>query len=146
MKDTLTICKRCKGNACYEQEVDEKTKTYLCFSCGFTTSTVMKRDSLPVKRAIDSSPELYKDLQYTDDQGYVWLPSVISIPNKGMVFIDGTSGKNWQWKAAKAVPLEENDKKLSPDQTHKMDMKNAKTFSERDFIDALDAIEFFKLN
>lgn len=146
MKDTLTICKRCGGNACYQQTIDINTCTYLCFSCGFTTSSVMKKDSTAVKKAIETSPELYRDLQFIDENGHIWLPAVISLPNKGMVFIDGTSSKSWQWKAVKAIPLQEGDKKLSPDQTHKMDMKNAKVFAEKDFIEALDDINFFKVD
>ena len=62
--DTLTVCKRCSGNACYEQYIDETTKTWLCMACGFTTSTVMQDSGAIVKTAVESSPELYKDLKF----------------------------------------------------------------------------------
>ena len=65
--DTLTVCKRCSGNACYEQHIDEATKTWLCMACGFTTSTVMQDNGAIVKTAVESSPELYKDLKFVDD-------------------------------------------------------------------------------
>ena len=43
MKDQLVECKRCKGNACYEQNIEENLQTWLCMGCGFTTSTVMNK-------------------------------------------------------------------------------------------------------
>ena len=95
--DTLTICKRCNGNACYEQHIDEATKTWLCMACGFTTSTVMQDNDSVVKSAVESSPELYKELKFVDDTNLAWLPATITIPEKGMVFLDGTSSKDWVW-------------------------------------------------
>jgi hypothetical protein len=60
-----------------------------------------------------------------------------------MVFVDGTSKGDWKWAAVKAIPLAEGDKKVSDDQTHKMDMKNLKHYAEKDFMDALEQIGFF---
>lgn len=143
--EQLTICKRCGSNACYEQQVNEEVKTWLCMGCGFTTSTLMVEGSEPIKTILESSPELYKDLMHTDADGCIWVPSTITLPNRGMVFLDGTSAKEWKWAAVKAVPLQEGDKKLNENQTHKMDMKNVKHFQEKDFMDALEAIGFFEL-
>lgn len=143
--DKLVICKRCGSNACYEQQVNEQVSTWMCMGCGFTTSTVMVEGSPAVTQAVESAPELYKDLQYKDEDGRIWLPATITVPNKGMVFIDGTSSKSWRWAAAKAVPLQEGDKRISADQTHKMDMKNVQYFKESDFMEALDVIGFFAL-
>ena len=143
--EQLTICKRCGSNACYEQQVDESVKTWLCMGCGFTTSTVMIEGSEPIKNILETSPELYKDLMHTDADGCIWVPSTITLPNRGMVFLDGTSAKDWKWAAVKAVPLQEGDKKLNENQTHKMDMKNVQHFKEKDFMDALEVIGFFEL-
>lgn len=143
--DKLVICKRCGSNACYEQHVNEEVSTWMCMGCGFTTSTVMTEGSPAVTQAIESAPELYKDLQYKDEDGRVWLPATITVPNKGMVFVDGTSSKSWKWAAVQAIPLQEGDKRISPDQTHKMDMKNVRHFEEKDFMEALDVIGFFAL-
>ena len=120
------------SDACYEQTFEQdgqQMTTWLCFGSGFTTSTVMTEGSKAVKDLQETSPELYKDLLYTDEQKRVWAPSTISIPHKGMVFIDGTTSDNWQWSAAKAISLtqEEIDSKRYPEgQTVKMDMANAK--------------------
>ena len=143
--DKLTVCKRCGSNACYEQQIDESNTSWMCMGCGFVTNTLMKEGSPLVNKTLETSPELYKDLMFIDQDKYVWFPGTITLPAKGMVFVDGTSKENWRWAAVKAVPLQEGDKKISEDQTHKMDMKGAQYFKERDFMDALEAIHFFAI-
>jgi len=147
MKDQLVECKRCGGNACYEQHIDENTTTWLCMGCGFTTSTMMLEESKLVADLMETSPELYKDLLFKDSDNRMWAPSTITLPGKGMVFIDGNNKENWKWKAVKAVPITEEDRKLKDypkDQTHKMDMTNAKEFGQREFMDALEVIGFYE--
>lgn len=146
-QDKLTTCKRCGGDACYEQHIDENTTTWLCMGCGFTTSTMMLEGSKLVDDLNATQPELYKDLMYTDDTKNVWTPSTITIPGKGMVFIDGTSKSEWNWSAVKAVEITEEDRKLKQypeDQTVRMDMANKKLFGQREFMDALEVIGFFE--
>jgi len=143
--DNLVICKRCGSNACYEQKISEEVTTHLCMGCGFTTSTLMTEGSEPVTSVLETSPELYKALMFKDEDGLHWFPSTMTLPNKGMVFIDGTSKEDWKWAAVNAVPLQEGDKKVSDDQTHKMDMQNVKHFEEREFMDALEVIGFFEI-
>jgi len=121
------------SNACYEQVItDGNTNTtittWMCFGSGFTTSTLMTEGSNLVKQAIETSPELYKDLMHKDEKGLVWLPATITIPEKGMVFVDGT------------------DKKMSKEQTHKMDMQNVKHFNQNDFMDAAEYIGMFEVD
>tara|TARA_R110000803_G_scaffold132540_2_gene199762 strand:+ start:1291 stop:1746 length:456 start_codon:yes stop_codon:yes gene_type:complete len=137
------------SNACYEQAFmhdGTEIKTWLCFGSGFTTSTLMTKDSPTVKTALETSPELYKDLLHEDANGRVWLPATITLPEKGMVFIDGVDKNNWKWAGVKAVLLEKNDKKVAADQTHKMDMKNVKHFEQKDFMEAADYIGMFKID
>ena len=137
------------SNACYEQRFEhegQEIKTWLCFGSGFTTSTLMTKGSPTVTTALETSPELYKDLMHEDKKGRVWLPATITLPEKGMVFIDGTNKKDWKWAAAKAIPLQEGDKKITENQTHKMDMKNVEYFEQKDFMDALETIGFFSVN
>lgn len=147
-KDNLVICKRCSGNACYEQKIDENTTTWLCFSCGFTTSTLMGKGSKLVKDLYETSPDLYKDLFFTDEDERTWSPSTITLPGKGMAFIDGTTKEDWVWKAVRAVEITEEDRKVKPypkEQTYRMDMTNAKTFGQRDYMDAFEAIGGFEI-
>jgi hypothetical protein len=144
--DKLTDCKRCDSNACYEQHINEQLTTWLCMGCGFTTSTVMTEGSQPVKQAIESSPELYKDLLHKDEDGHMWMPATVTLPAKGMVFIDGSTKENWRWAAVKAVEIIKEEKHKYPDgQTHKMDMKGAQYFNQREFMDALEVIGFYQM-
>jgi len=144
--DKLTDCKRCNSNACYEQHINEQLTTWLCMGCGFTTSTVMTESSQPVKQAIESSPELYKDLLYKDEDGHIWMPATVTLPAKGMVFIDGSTKENWRWAAVKAVDIVKEEKHKYPDgQTHKMDMKGAQYFNQKEFMDALEVIGFYQM-
>lgn len=147
MQDQLIECKRCGGNACYEQHIDENTTTWLCMGCGFTTSTLMTEGGKLVKDLTETAPSLYKDLLHTDSDKRVWAPSTITLPGKGMVFLDGTDKQNWQWTAVKAVEITEEERKekqYPADQTHRMDMKNAKHFGQREFMDALEVIGFYE--
>ena len=140
------------SNACYEQTFDQdgkEIKTWLCFGSGFTTSTLMTEGSKIVNDLIETSPELYKDLLHTDKEKRVWAPATISLPEKGMVFLDGTSKEEWQWAAVKSIPITEEDRKVKQfpkDQTHKMDMQNIKHFGQKEFMDALEVIGFYNVN
>ena len=144
--DTLTTCRRCGSNACYEQESFNEGKTYLCMGCGFSTSTELTEGGELVTNTLESSPELYKDLAYTDENNNVWFPATITLPGRGMVFIDGTSKEDWKWAAIKAVPIPEDERDRYPsDQEFKMDMDNASYFDQRGFMDALEVIDFYKI-
>ena len=138
------------SNACYEQTFQQDGKditTWMCFGSGFTTSTLMEKDSVIVKNTLETSPELYKDLMHVDKNNRVWFPSTITLPAKGMVFADGTDKDNWKWAAVKAVELTKEEKesdKFPKEQTHKMDMGNARYFeAKRQFMDALEVIGFY---
>lgn len=137
------------SNACYEQNFEQDGKeitTWLCFGSGFTTSTLMTEGSKPVKDLTETSPELYKDLMHVDKDGKVWFPATITLPEKGMVFVDGKSTKDWKWSAVKAIKLTEEEiksGKFPKGQEWKMDMANAKLYGQRDFMDALETIGFY---
>lgn len=135
-KDKLVTCPVCGGNACYEQYMEEEVITWLCWGCGFTSSTLLTKDSSIVKNTLETSPELYKDLMYTDEQGFLWFPATISVPEVGMIFVDGTSKKDWKWAAVKALQSEKN-------QAPKMDVQNIKHFERKDFMEAVDYLNLF---
>ena len=105
MKDNLTICDRCGSDACYVQEVNNEIKNYMCYGCGFITNSLMKKDEPFFEEQMETLPELYKELMGEDENtGLIWMPNTINIPNKGMVFADGTRASNWRWAAVKAIP------------------------------------------
>ena len=142
--DNLTTCNRCGSDACYVQEVNEQVKLYFCYGCGFQANTAMTRDSEFLQQQMETLPELYKELMGEDENGLIWMPSVVNIPNKGMVFADGPNGQQWQWAAVKATLMSEEEKakfkEKGKEYDYKMDMTTLTHFSERDFIEALSYI------
>lgn len=140
------------SDACYEQVIDndgQEVTTWLCFGSGFTSSTLMDKDGPAATAARESSPELYRDLEHVDENNRSWFPATITIPHKGMVFADGNNTKNWRWCAVKAIELtkkEQESGKFPSGQTVKMDMQNKTYFERKDFMDALEAIDFYKLD
>ena len=147
--DNLIHCDKCKGDACYKQEVTKDTVLLQCFGCGFCSTVLAEKDSEFYSRQMEGLPELYKDLAWVDPKTeQVWLPSTINIPNKGMVFANGTSKDNWRWSAVKAIPVTEEEKHKYPKPGKKgefyewrVDMTTLKEFPERDYIEALSYIE-----
>jgi hypothetical protein len=143
--DNLTTCNRCSSDACYVQEVNENVKLHFCYGCGFQANSAMTRDSEFLKEQIEILPELYKELMGEDENNLVWMPSMINIPDKGMVFADGGGkGSVWGWAAVKAVPMPEEEKakfkEKGKDYEWKMDMSTMMHFHERDYMEALSYI------
>jgi hypothetical protein len=150
-KDKLTTCSRCGGDACYEQELGGDYKVHQCYGCGFTTNTLMKKDSEFLEEQLEVLPELYKDLIHIDSEGYHWMPSAVNNPEQGMIYADGKTYKNWKWSVVKAMKIAKEDRENFPIPNkegeyyeYKMDMTTLKQFEERDFIEALDYIGVFK--
>ena len=142
--DNLTTCNRCDSDACYVQEVNEQVKLYFCYGCGFQANTAMTRDSEFFHQQMEVLPELYKELMGEDENGTIWMPSVVNIPNKGMVFADGANGQNWRWAAVKATIMSEEEKakfkEKGKEYDYKMDMSTLRHYPEREFMDALSYI------
>lgn len=149
MNDNLTTCARCGSDACYVQEINKEIHTHFCYGCGFQSNTLMKVGSEFLEEQLSVLPDLYKALMGEDEEtGMVWMPSVINIPNQGMVFADGTNEDNWKWAAVKAVPVKKEEKEKYPIPgkkgeyyEHRMDMSTIKHFEERDFMEALSYID-----
>jgi hypothetical protein len=107
----------------------------------------MKEGSDFYTEQIETLPELYKDLMFTDSKNKIWMPSAINLPQQGMVFANGNSSSNWMWSAVKAVPVSEEEKTKYPIPGKKgeyyewrMDMSTIAHFSERDYMEALSYI------
>jgi len=142
--DNLITCTRCGSDACYVQEVNENVKLYFCYGCGFQANTAMTRDSEFLQQQMEVLPELYKELMGEDENGLIWMPSMVNIPDKGMVFADGSRASNWAWGAVKAIPMPEEEKAKfkakGKEYDYKMDMTTLQHFPERDFMEALSYI------
>ena len=128
IKEKLTTCPRCGGNACHEAS-NEKFTVWSCFGCGFTSNITLTEDNLGNTESV--MPQLYKDLKFKDDKDYYWYPSTVILEDKSMVFADGKSKDEWKWAGV-----------LSKD--GKADMSTVKYFEEKNFMEALDYIGFFE--
>ena len=151
MADNLTTCPRCGSNACYVQEVNSEIKNYACYGCGFQSNSLMKKGELFFEEQMELLPNLYKELMGEDEEGRIWMPTTINIPEKGMIFANGSNGDNWKWAAVQAVLVKEEEKEKYPIPNKKgeyykwrMDMGTIKEFEEHDFIEALDCIGMFE--
>ena len=147
--DNLITCTRCGSDACYVQEVSPTVKLFQCYGCGFVANTAMSRDSEFLEKQLELLPELYKELMGEEESGLIWMPSMVNIPDRGMVFADGSGASNWKWGAVKAIPMPEDEKakfaEKGKNYEWKMDMSTLKHFEERDYIEALDYIGAFNL-
>ena len=139
--DEIIDCPKSGGDLCYKTEINDKIINYLSLSCGFWTNSLMKKDSEFFKEQVSTLPELYKDISWEDPKTeLIWMPNTINIADKGMVFANGVNPEEWKWAAVKAIPLEKEDEVKVEGQTHKMDMGSMKSFTEREYIDALSYI------
>ena len=155
-KDNLTICKCCGSDACYQSEFTTQegpVTTWLCMTCGFTTNTTMVGDSETLKKTIELTADLIRDLRQ-DHDSLAWFPTVITMPDKGMIFPEPIKNtKDWKWTVVKAIdiPKEEQDKYPDPrnpgtNYTKRMDMKNLKRYEKLKFMDAAEELGMFQNN
>ena len=152
-KDKLSTCPHCGGDACYIQEVTSDISIYQCFGCGMSSNSVLVEGSEFFEVQMESLPELHKDLLWKDPEtGQIWIPQTINIPNKGMVFANGTSKDLWKWAAVKAVEVTDEEKLLlkypkpgkKESYDFRMDMSTKRDFEEKNFMEALEYIGMFK--
>ena len=64
------------SNACYVTKINEEVTSYLDFGSGFTTTSLMVGESEQVVAAIETSPELFKDIRIVDKEGRTWFPAL----------------------------------------------------------------------
>ena len=158
--DKLVNSPICDSNACYESEfttADGPVKTWLCMTSGYTSNTTMTLDSEALKQTLELTADLIKDLRQDHEppgggEVLAWFPTVITMPNKGMIFPEPIKGTNdWQWTCVKAIAIPEEEQKNYPDPKnpgefykHKMDMKNPYYFDKLCFMDAAEELGMFK--
>lgn len=138
--DEIINCPKSGGDLCYKIEVNPEITNYFSLSCGFWTNSLMKAGTDFYNEQWSLLPELYKDIAWLDPEtDLIWLPNTINIPDKGMVFAEGTNAEDWRWAATKAVLLSPEEQKKHGVQ-YKADMKTIAHFPERQYMDALSYI------
>ena len=105
--DNLISCSRCGSDACYTQEVNKDVSLEFCYGCGFQTNSLMKKGEEFFETQIETLPNLYKELMGEDETGKIWMPQMINIPNRGMVFANGPNADNWKWASVQAVKVKD---------------------------------------
>ena len=158
--DKLVNSPICDSDACYESEFqtqDGIIKTWLCMTSGYTSNTTMTLDSESLKKTLELTAELIKDLRQDHEppgggEKLAWFPTAITMPEKGMIFPEPV-GEDWQWTVVKAIPIPEEDQHKYPDPRnpghnyeHRMDMKNLKRYDKLCFMDAAEELGMFDPN
>jgi hypothetical protein len=139
--DTIIDCPKSGGDLCYKIEINKDITNFHSLSCGFWTNSLMTEGSKFYNEQIETLPELYKALAWTDPKtDFIWLPNMVNVEEKGIVFADGTGANNWSWGAAKAVKIPEEEKEKFKGKEYRADMTTLKHFVERDYIEALSYI------
>jgi hypothetical protein len=146
--EEIINCPKSGGDLCYKVQVAPEIYNYMSLSCGFWTNSFMTEDHEFYKQQMETLPELYKDLAWKDPKtGLIWLPNTINVEDKGMIFANGSNMSNWKWAAVRAIEIPKKDQKKHPIpgkpgefMKYRMDMKNMKSFEERDYIEALSYI------
>ena len=128
MKESLTICPRCGGDACHKASTEQLT-VWTCFGCGFTSNTTITEENLVNIESV--IPQLYLDIKFQDPKGHYWYPSTVILEDKSMVFVDGKSAEDWKWAAVQS-------------KDGKADMTTKQEYEQHDFMEALDYIGYFE--
>jgi hypothetical protein len=146
MRDEFVTCQCCGRATCYKTPISSTDFTLMCFSCGMTTVSLCSENSEMDIKIKETAPELYKDLRVVDNANLVWYPATITVPEKGIIFLDGTAKSNCKWAAAKAVEIPKKDRKKFPaDQKYKIDMDTVAYFPQDEFTFALQHINLLEV-
>ena len=150
-----TKCKHCGSeNRCFTEQTiiptsgDEAT-SHMCVNCGYTTTSLNKEGSDIVEQYEESTAQLIRDLRFIDDDKLVWYPIVLNFPSVGIVFPDGANASEWNWIAAKAVDVLDDEKEKYPVPgsdgefyKRRIDMENRQEFASNDFYSACKSVGF----
>lgn len=89
--------------------VETSETSFLCLRCGFKTNTKMVIGSDYVEEGKTHSPRLVVDLATADNtRNLVWIPNVINLEPKAVLYPDGTL-QEWQWAVAPWAELSEQE-------------------------------------
>jgi len=126
-------------NQCFE-EVQETFSSYLCFSCGFMSDSRYEIGSLQLTENLKKSPKLVRESKFEDtNRNIVWFPSIINMGKLGMIFPEGDSNE-YVWKYAKVIDIPEEEQALYDNHTQRLDVDNAETYSQYEFLKACESM------
>tara|TARA_B100000287_G_scaffold185564_1_gene175464 strand:- start:582 stop:1031 length:450 start_codon:yes stop_codon:yes gene_type:complete len=124
---------------CFE-ESQPTYNSYLCFHCGFMSDSRYKTNSLELIENLKKSPQLVKELAFEDTaRGITWLLSVINMGSLGIIYPEGNT-EEYEWKYAKVVDIPEEERSKYNNYSQRLDVENAETFGQDDFLKACEAM------
>ncbi len=136
-------CPICSKNTALEEK-ESSTISWMCVSCGYTTTTLYRKGSPALRYVLSTSPQLIRDKQFFDEErSIVWIPAVIRMKT-GIVYPEMVDEDLvWFHAAVIEIPEEEQQAYPVPGQEGKfydsrLAVENAKKFDR--FYDALKSI------
>tara|TARA_B100000287_G_scaffold9193_1_gene9030 strand:- start:662 stop:1108 length:447 start_codon:yes stop_codon:yes gene_type:complete len=128
---------------CFE-EVQETFSSYLCFNCGFMSDSRYEIGGLKLTENLKKSPKLVRETKFEDkERNIVWFPSVINMGKLGMIYPEGKP-EEYVWKYARVVDIPENERHLYDNHTQRLDVENAQTFGQYEFMKACEQMGITK--
>ena len=131
-------CPVCKSKAqCFDEYVvEDNFHSYLCFQCGYTSNSKFKYGSDELLSSLEASPKLIIEVQIADwERDIVWIPSVLNMGPKGIIFPEGTFD-DWSWKYAKVVDIPEEDREKYNGEEKRLDVESANIYGQHEFLKA----------
>lgn len=134
------LCPICNTHNVIKEKYDENDNTYsyMCLRCGYTSNDHYVKSDEIFKKHYVSMSELIKSLQYEDQTGKIWIPSIIA-SNVGMLYPFGTN-LDWEWWFVPIIKITEEEKdenKYDSKYNTRFAIESKKTFDRFDFLSAL---------
>ena len=124
-------------NHCFE-EVQEDFNSYLCFKCGFMSDSRYKIGSTMLEENLKKSTKLVRESSFKDkERNITWFPSVVNMGKLGIIYPEGDTS-NYVWRYARVVDIPEEERHLYENHTQRLDVDNAETFGQYEFIKACE--------
>ena len=101
-----------------------------------TSNSKFKYGSDELLSSLEASPKLIIELQIADwERDIVWIPSVLNMGEKGIIFPEGTY-EDWSWKYAKVVDIPEEDREKYNGEEKRLDVESANIYGQHEFLKA----------
>ena len=138
MAEIKITCPHCLSDKhCFEEKIDiENFSSYICFNCGFMSNSTYTRDSDALNKMELSSSELMREIKFFDyEREIFWFPNILNMGKFGMIYPEGKKD-NWNWKLAEVRELSEEEQKdpKYEGHDHTLDLENATTYGQLEFV------------
>ena len=129
---------------CKNVNVLKEKDTRICLTCGFQSLPTYEKDSDTMKNIMTTAPKIVKELMFFDDKIMkFWLPSILDVNLKGIVFPEGIKEK-WKWAYAPYVVIQLFDRinhpipgKQDEYYEYRLGLENIEYYENNDFISAI---------